>query len=129
MWGIQWHYIQSGKCKTYGNPHKKLTKEEEKFWQNYIIRLYNEFLQTIWDNRKAELHTAYSGIIQIPEPLIDSTKVKQYLMQISDGRIYDAELAHVLGLVDKVFYLDEYVEYLKSRKFKVVDLDGLKFKP
>jgi protease-4 len=80
--------IKSGPLKDAGSPFRGLTPEERAVFQSVIDDMYGRFVRLVAESRK------------IPE-----AKVRGF----ADGRIYTAEQARALGLVDRVGYLDEAV--------------------
>lgn len=85
--------IKSGEKKDAGSPFRRLTDEERAIFQSVIDEMYGRFVRLIAESRK------------IPEERVRA---------LADGRIYTAEQARRLGLVDRVGYLDEAVEMAKQ---------------
>ncbi len=85
--------IKSGAKKDMGSPFRGLSDEERQIFQGVIDDLYERFVSLIVKERR------------IPED-----KVRAF----ADGRIYTAQQAKVLGLVDRVGYLEEAVEVAKQ---------------
>ena len=80
--------IKSGPLKDAGSPFRGLTDEERAVFQAVIDDMYGRFVRLVAESRK------------IPEARVRS---------FADGRIYTAEQARALGLVDRIGYLDEAV--------------------
>lgn len=85
--------IKSGAMKDAGSPFRALTPEEHAIFQGVIDDMYDRFVKLIVQSRK------------IPEERVRG---------FADGRIYTAEQALALGLVDRIAYLDEVVEMAKK---------------
>jgi protease-4 len=85
--------IKSGPMKDAGSPFRALTPEERAVFQGVIDDMYGRFIKLIVQSRK------------LPE---------QRVRAFADGRIYTAEQALALGLVDRVAYLDEVVDMAKK---------------
>ena len=85
--------IKSGSMKDAGSPFRAMTPEERAVFQGVIDDMYARFVKLIAESRK------------IPEDRIRS---------FADGRIYTAQQAKDLGLVDRVAYLDEVVTQAKE---------------
>ncbi|HEV8436732.1 MAG TPA: signal peptide peptidase SppA [Methylomirabilota bacterium] len=85
--------IKSGTMKDAGSPFRALNPEEQAVFQGVIDDMYGRFVKLIVESRK------------IPE-----ARVRGF----ADGRIYTAEQALALGLVDRVAYLDEVVDLAKK---------------
>ncbi len=87
--GLEVEVDKSGKNKDMGSPFRKATGEEQQIVQSLIDELAARFLTLVVSHRK----------------LSDETKSK-----ISSARIYAAEDALRLGLVDQVGYLDDAIK-------------------
>jgi protease-4 len=81
--------IKSGDKKDAGSPFRPLTPDERAIFQSVIDEMQGRFVQLIARSRR------------LPEERVRG---------FADGRIYTAEQALALGLVDRVGYLDEVVE-------------------
>ncbi|MDP2625883.1 MAG: S49 family peptidase, partial [Candidatus Rokubacteria bacterium] len=79
----------SGPRKDAGSPFRGLTDEERAIFQGVIDDMHGRFVRLIAASRK------------MPEERVRAA---------ADGRIYTAEQARALGLVDRVGYLDDAVE-------------------
>jgi protease-4 len=84
--------IKSGAKKDMGTPFRGLTEEERAIFQGVIDDLHGRFVSLISRERK------------IPEEKVRA---------LADGRIYTAQQARALGLVDQVGYVEEAVEVAK----------------
>ena len=80
--------IKSGPMKDAGSPFRPLTQPELQVFQGVIDDMYGRFVRLIAESRK------------IPEERVRS---------LADGRIYTAQQALALGLVDRIAYLDDVV--------------------
>jgi protease-4 len=85
--------IKSGPMKDAGSPFRALTPPEQKVFQEVIDDMYERFVRLIAQSRK------------IPEERVRT---------MADGRIYTAQQALDLGLVDRIAYLDQVVESTKK---------------
>jgi protease IV len=85
--------IKSGPMKDAGSPFRALTPQEQAVFQGVIDDMYGRFVRLIAESRK------------IPEERVRA---------MADGRIYTAQQALSLGLVDRVAYLDEVVDSAKK---------------
>jgi protease-4 len=85
--------IKSGSLKDAGSPFRALTPEERAIFQGVIDDMYGRFVKLIVQSRR------------IPEDRVRA---------FADGRIYTAEQAKALGLVDRIGYLDDAVEAAKK---------------
>jgi protease-4 len=85
--------IKSGPMKDAGSPFRPLTQPELQVFQGVIDDMYGRFVRLIAESRKN------------PEERVRS---------LADGRIYTAQQALALGLVDKIAYLDDVVGTTKK---------------
>jgi protease IV len=91
--GVSPMAIKSGAMKDAGSPFRALTPEERAVFQDVIDDMYGRFVKLVAQSRK-----------------LSEERVRAF----ADGRIYTAEQALALGLVDRVAYLDEVVEMAKK---------------
>src|SRR6266540_3064549 len=80
--------IKSGDKKDAGSPFRQLTADERAIFQSVIDQMYGRFVTLIVQSRR------------IPEDRVRA---------FADGRIYTAEQAKALGLVDSIGYMDDAV--------------------
>ncbi|MBI3397624.1 MAG: signal peptide peptidase SppA [Deltaproteobacteria bacterium] len=92
--GITAETIKSGDKKDLGSPLRPMTSEERDILQGIIDGLYGRFLDAVMDGRKKI--------------------TKEELQRIADGRIYTAEQALRLKLIDRIGYFDDAIEVAKS---------------
>lgn len=85
--------IKSGAKKDMGSPFRGLSDEERAIFQGVIDDLYGRFVTLIAKERR------------IPEDRVRA---------FADGRIYTAQRAKELGLVDRIGYLEEAVDAAKQ---------------
>lgn len=85
--------IKSGAKKDMGSPFRGLSDEERAIFQGVIDDLHGRFVSLIAKERR------------IPEDRVRA---------FADGRVYTAQQAKDLGLVDRVGYLEEAVEAAKQ---------------
>lgn len=92
--GITNETIKSGDKKDIGSPLRPMTDEERKILQGIIDSLYNRFLDAVAEGRKEIAKEEFKGI--------------------ADGRVYTAEQALKIKLIDRIGYLDDAIELAKS---------------
>jgi protease-4 len=95
--GVNVNVSKTGKNKDMGSPFRQATGEEQKIIQDIVDRLGAQFLDHVAQHRKLEPNR---------------------LKEISSARIYLADDALKLGMIDSIGYLDEAV----SRAKKLADL-------
>jgi len=86
--GVSASYIKSGDYKDMGSPFRPLTPAEREIFQRLIDRLYGRFVALVARRRGLE---------------------EARVRDLADGRIYTADEALALGLVDRIGYLDDAV--------------------
>ncbi len=86
--GVSASYIKSGDYKDMGSPFRPLTPAEREIFQRLIDRLYGRFVTLVARRRGLE-----EGRVR----------------ELADGRIYTAEEALALGLVDRIGYLEDAI--------------------
>jgi len=103
--GVEMNVIKSGKLKDSGSSFRDMTEEEKALFQSIIDELYQKFLDVVLCGRG----TAIS---------LDELKA------LADGRIYTAQQAHKLKLIDEIGYFDTALEKVKTfakvREAKVI---------
>jgi protease-4 len=85
--------IKSGPMKDAGSPFRALSPDERAVFQGIIDDMFSRFVGLIVKARK------------LPEARVRS---------FADGRVYTAEQALALGLVDRVAYLDQAIEMARQ---------------
>ncbi len=90
--GLEMEVNKSGKNKDMASPFRETTKEEEKILQALTDEMGKRFIDLVAKNRKLD---------------------KKRMAEISTARVYLAEQALDLGLVDKVGYLKDAISEAK----------------
>jgi protease-4 len=85
--------IKSGPMKDAGSPFRSMTGPELAVFQNIIDEMYGRFVGLIVQSRK------------LPEDRVRA---------LADGRVYTADQALRLGLVDRIGYLEDVVKLAKE---------------
>jgi protease-4 len=105
-WGVEDMSITSGPMKDLLSPTKPEKAEQRAVIQSVVNDLYQQFLTVVRNGRGDRLRGA--------------------LETLADGRIYTANQAKAVGLIDRVGYFPEAVEELRRltglRQFRVVTL-------
>jgi protease-4 len=92
--GIESNPIKSGPNKDLGNPARKLSDHERQILQGIVDQFYSQFVAVVAEGRR------------LPEERVRA---------IADGRIYSANEAKQLGLIDQIGYLDNAIAEAKAR--------------
>ena len=90
--GLEVEVTKTGKNKDMGSPFRQATAEEKQIIQNMIDRLGQRFIDRIAEHRRIDSHQ---------------------LKEISSARIFLAEDALKLGMIDRVGYIREAVDTAK----------------
>ena len=93
--GIQEETIKSGEKKDIWSPFRPSTPEEKDIIQTIINTFHERFVKVVFAGR---------------QPLLS----KEEIERLADGRIFTADQALDLKLVDRVGYLDDAVEEMKK---------------
>ncbi|MBI3994824.1 MAG: signal peptide peptidase SppA [Nitrospirae bacterium] len=92
--GVTGTSIKSGDKKDMGSPLRPMTPEERQLFQGVINQMYDRFVSVVAAGRK--------------NLSLDQVK------RAADGRIYTAQQALDLGLVDRIGYLDDALALAKT---------------
>jgi protease-4 len=92
--GVSWEIVKSGDKKDFMSPFRSFTKEERELFQGAIDRLHNRFVTLIAKNRSA----------------LDISQIRP----LADGRVFDAEQAKDLKLIDHIGYVGDTIHRIKS---------------
>ncbi len=85
-YGVEQEVVKSGEFKDMGSSFRDLTPEEREIFQSIVDEAYDEFVSVIVEGRDLS---------------------EERVREIADGRVYSAEQAKELGLVDSFGELDE----------------------
>lgn len=94
--GYREEILATGKMKSMGHPLREMTPEIREVFRGTIDGLYQRFLEVVKNSRPTFV-------------TIDGVE------EIADGRIYTAQQALDLGLIDEIAYLSEVVENIKIK--------------
>lgn len=95
--GIKYQPIASGSNKDSGTMFKDLSDNDRALFQRHVDRSYARFLEIVSMGRGK----------RIPA---------QKLKSLADGRIYDAQEAKELGIIDSISYFDEFVQTVARKE-------------
>ena len=87
--GLSADAFKSGERKDMGSPFRALTDEERKIFQSLIDGMHGQFLNRVVESRKLPLDVA---------------------RRLADGRVYTAQQALELKLIDQVGYMDDAMQ-------------------
>ncbi|MGI6400832.1 MAG: signal peptide peptidase SppA [Thermoguttaceae bacterium] len=105
--GVSSNAITSGSMKAMGSFMKEPTEEENAIWQALVDSSYEQFLSVIRDGRPW-----FRAEDVEPE---EKQKREEELRKIADGRIYTADQALELHLIDQIGYLDDAIDVALER--------------
>ena len=92
--GVTGTAIKSGDKKDMGSPLRPMTEEERQLFQGIINQMYDRFVSVVAAGRK--------------NMTVDQVR------KAADGRVYTAQQALDLGLVDGIGYLDDAIQLAKA---------------
>jgi protease-4 len=92
--GVKAVTIKSGQLKDMASPLHDLSDEERDVLQRIIDNFYQQFLKVVEDGRNID---------------------QQKLQELADGRVFTAEQALQEGLIDRIGYLDDGIEWAKEK--------------
>ncbi len=93
--GVDNETIMSGDKKDILSPFRPITPEERELMQGIIDHLYGRFVDSIFSQRKDML-------------------TKEEIIKLGDGRLYTADQALELKLIDHIEYLDDSINRMKQ---------------
>lgn len=93
--GVEVNVIKSGELKDSGSVFRDMTEEEKDLFQSIIDELYQKFLDVVLHGR-------------------DNAFALDELKALADGRIYTAQQAHKLRLIDEIGYFDAALAKVKT---------------
>lgn len=86
--GIDESTFKSGKLKDSGSPFRKVTPEEEKYFQGLIADVYDQFVSVVAKERKLDIN---------------------YVKKFADGRVFTGRQAKQYGFVDTLGTLEDAI--------------------
>ncbi len=93
--GVRMEVFKSGKFKDMGNPMRESTEADQRLFQRLVDDMYEKFLDVVLEGRS---HVT----------LADKTAFDEaHLRRIADGRIYTADEALKIGLIDSIGYRED----------------------
>jgi protease-4 len=97
--GLSSKTIKSGRYKDIGSPFRPMTPEEEALLGETVDDVYQQFLGTVVEARREAISEVLvtSGV---EEPT--KYRVRRYVMEYADGRIFSGRQAQELGFVDEL---------------------------
>lgn len=93
--GVKVQVVKSGELKDAGSPFRDLSEEEQRLFQGIVDELYERFLEVIHEKRK------------------DALSLEE-IRNLADGRVYTAQQAMKLKLIDEIGYFDEALNRVLS---------------
>ena len=93
--GVETLAIKSGKMKDAGSLYRSLTEDEKKVFQGLVDNFFSRFVEVVAAGR----------------PNLSQEKIREF----SDGRVWTAEQAKELGLVDRIGTLRDSLEGVKGK--------------
>ena len=97
--GLSSKTIKSGRYKDIGSPFRPMTPEEEALLGETVDDVYRQFLDTVVEARRDAISDRLEDA-GIEKPT--KYRVRRYVMEYADGRIFSGRQAQELGFVDEL---------------------------
>ena len=97
--GLSSKTIKSGRYKDIGSPFRPMTPEEEALLGETVDDVYRQFLDTVIEARRDAISDRLEDA-GIEKPT--KYRVRRYVMEYADGRIFSGRQAQELGFVDEL---------------------------
>jgi protease-4 len=97
--GLSSKTIKSGRYKDIGSPLRPMTPEEEALLGETVDDVYQQFLDSVVESRRPAI-TAKLEASGVKSPT--KYRVRRYVMEYADGRIFSGRQAKELGFVDEL---------------------------
>ena len=94
MLGVRTEAIKSGKLKDIGSPYRDMTEEERELLAGLINEFYEQFLNVVDKGRASLTH--------------------DQVRELADGRVFTAKEALANGLIDRIGYPEQAVQWAKN---------------
>ena len=91
--GLEERVFKTGDLKDMGSASREITEEEEEVFESMIDESFDRFVQVVMDGRDME---------------------EDVVREIADGRIYTAQQAQEIDLIDDILYEDQVIDKMKS---------------
>lgn len=102
--GLSSKTIKSGRYKDIGSPFRPMTPEEEALLGETVDDVYQQFLDTVVEARRQAISEKLAAA-GVGKPT--KYRVRRYVMEYADGRIFSGRQAQELGFVDEVGNFEE----------------------
>lgn len=120
--GIRFEVVKSGKYKDIGSPNRPMTEAEKELLQDVIDDVYDQFREDVFRTRKSGLERAYFKLYPEEEDSPTTDGVHNFLIGLTDGRIFSGRQAYEYGLVDHMGNLNDALK-------RAAQLAGIKGRP
>jgi protease-4 len=97
--GLSTKTIKSGRYKDIGSPFRPMTPEEEALLGETVDDVYQQFLDAVTEGRRAAITAKLKAA---GEKSPTRYRVRRYVMEYADGRIFTGRQAYELGFVDEL---------------------------
>lgn len=97
--GLSSKTIKSGRYKDIGSPFRPMTPEEEALLGETVDDVYEQFLDTVVEARRDAISDKLEDA-GVEKPT--KYRVRRYVMEYADGRIFSGRQAQELGFVDEL---------------------------
>lgn len=97
--GLSSKTVKSGRYKDIGSPFRPMTPEEEALLGETVDDVYEQFLEAVVEARRPAVTAKLEAA---GEKSPTQYRVRRYLMEYADGRIFSGRQAQELGFVDEL---------------------------
>jgi len=97
--GLSTKTIKSGRYKDIGSPFRPMTPEEEALLGETVDDVYRQFLDVVTESRRPAISTKLEAA---GEKSPTRYRVRRYVMEYADGRIFSGRQAYEFGFVDEL---------------------------
>ena len=120
MVGNNMFFFYAGKHKLWNNMHTEMDSAEFNNHLTMVNTIYIEFIDIVYNSRFVSFVNRLKEY-NLPS---DSTTVKTLVTKIATGESYEASNAKDLGLVDDIYYFDQFCKMLRDRGYHVIRPNG-----
>lgn len=105
--GLSTKTIKSGRYKDIGSPFRPMTPEEESLLGETVDDVYQQFLDVVTESRRPAIAAKLEAE---GEKGPTRYRVRRYVMEYADGRIFSGRQAYETGLVDELGNFEECLD-------------------
>jgi len=100
--GVNFQTIKSGKFKDTGSFNHPMNPQEREYLQETIMDVFQQFLGSVLDGRKAAFQGRLAEILKKKKELVTDQEIRNFVTPYADGRVLTGKKAFELGFVDQL---------------------------